>query len=298
MLNFINNIDISIVKFIQNYLSFGLLDYIMYGITQLGDLYAFILLAVILYWAIDKRFAYKFFFAFVGSALVNSVLKVIVQRPRPYNEPGIESVFTKTHGYSFPSGHSQATGVIFYSMNNEFGKKNKIIRGLLIALLVLVPLSRVYLGQHYLTDVIAGASIGILMSYLMFKLFDLMKDKEHIYPLFIIPVIVVIMIIFRNGDYGSYKDLFVAAGGYIGFTSGYAIEKIYVKHDVKTNIQNKILKVLIGLIGVAIVYFGLKFVFPNNNLLLDSLRYALVALFAALGAPFLFAKIFKNNKEI
>ena len=39
-----------------------------------------------------------------------------------------------------------------------------------------------YLGQHYLTDVIVGAIIGILMSILAFKLFDLMKDKEHIYP--------------------------------------------------------------------------------------------------------------------
>lgn len=297
MFESINKLDLSFVKWIQKVLGSNFLDVIMFGITQLGDMYAFILLAVILYWAVNKKFAYKFFLAFVGSSLVNSVFKVIVKRPRPY-KLGAESIFTETHGYSFPSGHSQAAGVIYYSMMDEYGKKNKVIKYIVISFLILVPFSRIYLGQHFLTDVIVGALVGIVMSYFMFKLFDMMKDKEHIYPLFVIPVIVVLLIVlaFFKKDYGDFKDLYVAAGGYVGFTAGYALEKIYVKHNVNTSITNRILKVLIGLVGVAIVYFGLKFIFPANNLILDAIRYMFVALFAAFGAPYLFTLIFPNEE--
>lgn len=302
-MDFIVNIDKAVGQFIQDYLSNGFLDKLFLFITELGDIYFFIILAVAMYWIYNKRFAYKFFFAFVGSALVNTIAKVSVKRNRPYdlNEDNmIFSVGKESTGYSFPSGHSQATGVIFHSMNKEFGI-NKIVKGLLIAHLVLVPFSRLYLGQHYLSDVIVGVLIGIIMSIVMFKLFDLMKDKEHIYPLYAIPVIIVLLIVFNNKDYGAFKDMFVAAGGYIGFTIGYAIEKLYIKHNVNTSVKNKIIKMVIGLIGVAIVYLGLSSLFDKideASLILDAIRYSLVAIFAAAGAPYLFTKLFKDGKEL
>ncbi|VEU80659.1 phosphatase PAP2 family protein [Haploplasma axanthum] len=290
-----DKIDISIVKWIQSNLRSNFMDYLMYMITQIGSSYFFIVLVVLLYWLVDKRFAYKFFFAFVGSALFNSIFKVIVKRVRPYTYEGITDIFETTHGYSFPSGHSQATGVIYYSMMDEYGKKNKVVKGLLIATLILVPFSRVYLGQHFLTDVLVGALIGLIVSHFMFKLFDKMKDKEHIYPLYAIPVIIIALLFFVGKDYGSYKDLFVAGGGYIGFTISYALEKLYVKHNVVTNITNKVLKALIGLVSTFAIYFILKEVFPDQSLIFDFIRYLIVTCYAGLAVPFIFTKIFKNK---
>lgn len=286
--------DINIIKWIQSNLRNNFFDYLFYGITQLGDQYAFILVVAIIYWTIDKKFAYKMFFGFLGTSLVNSGLKVLFKRPRPYLDIAIDSVFTETHGYSFPSGHSSSIGSLSYSIYDEYGRKNRTIKIILLLAIILVPFSRMYLGQHYLTDVLAGVGLGVLTTLLMFKIFDKLGDKEHIYALYLIPVIIIVMLIFMGGDYSKFKDMFVAGGAYIGFSLGYYLEKEYVKLNVKANLLTNILKVIIGLIGVVIIYVGIKAI-PVTHLLFDSLRYLLMAAFAAVGAPYLFTKIFKQN---
>lgn len=297
MIDSINKFDYNIIKWIQDNIQNSFLDVIFKIITELGDKMVFILIVMILFWAVNKRFAYKFLFAFIGSAFINQVAKMAIQRPRPFKEDGIISIGSETGGSSFPSGHSQSSAVIFYGLNDEYGKRNKIIRAILIGILILVPLSRMYLAQHYLTDVVVGTLIGLLSAYLMFNLFKLFKDKEHIYPLYGIPVVVLVLLIFLNKDYNSYKDIFVAGAGYIGFTIGYAIEKIYIKHNVETSITNRILKVFIGLVIVAILYFGLKYLFAlinEESFILDFIRYLTIALTATTLIPMLFKSVFKE----
>lgn len=295
-MNKLEQIDLDIVKWIQKSLSSNIMDTIIYSITHLGDKFFFIFLAVVIFWAVDKKFAFKLTISFIGSAAVNVVLKNIFLRPRPYNNGAI-SIGPKTHGTSFPSGHSQASGVLFYSINDEYGKKYKYMRYLAIFILIMVPFSRMYLGQHYLTDVLTGSIIGIIAAIVGFKLFDLMKDKEHIYPLFVIPVFMVALIVLYSKGYDDVKDIFVAVGGYVGFVVGYAIEKLYIKHDVDTTWLNRIYKIIIGLIITASLYFGLKFIFPEESLIFDFIRYTVIAFSATAIIPYLFTKIFKQDKE-
>lgn len=290
----INQFDLSIIKWLQDNLRSNFMDFLMNLLTHLGDMYIFTLIVVIIYWAIDKRFAYKFAIAFIASAAVNAGLKNIFMRNRPFLEEGVTSISKETHGTSFPSGHSQASGVIYYSLNNEYGK-NRYLKIFSYFVLIIVPFTRMYLGQHYLTDVLFGAIIGILVTIGMFKLFEIMKDKEHIYPLFAIPIFLVLMVILHNKGYSNAKDIFVAGGGYIGFTLGYAIEKLYVKHDVSTTILNRILKVVGGLVIVLGSYFLLKTVFPEQSLIFDSIRYFLIAIIASCLVPYLFTLVFKEK---
>lgn len=299
MIDKLQAIDLNIIKWIQSTFSFKFLDYVMYALTHLGDKFVFILIGVIIFWTIDKKFAYKLVLAFLGSAVANAVLKKLFMRPRPYKEVGVRSIITDTHGTSFPSGHSQASGVLFYSLNNEYGSKYKYMKYLSYAILIIVPLTRMYLGQHYLTDVIVGTIIGIVAAIVGFKLFDLMGEKEHIYPLYLIPVFIVALLViypWRNvaAGYENVKDMFVASGGFIGFVIGYAVEKLYVKHNVQTTFTNKVLKLVSGLIIIASLYFGMKFVFPDNSLIFDLIRYGVVGFAASAGVPYLFTKVFKQ----
>lgn len=297
MLDIINKIDYNIISWLENNLRNNVFDNLFKIITEIGDKFVFILIVVILFWVVNKRFAYKFLFAFIGSAFINQVAKMIIKRPRPFYEEGITSVGKESSGYSFPSGHSQSTGIIYYSFNDEFGKKNKIIKIVLIAILILVPFSRMYLAQHYLTDVLVGTIIGIISAIIMYKIFDFFKEKEHIYPLFAIPIVLIVLTLLINKDYNKYHEIFIAGAGYIGFTIGYAIEKIYIKHDVNTTFQNKIFKVIIGLLILGIAFFGLKELFliiSVESMLLDFIRYLTVALIATIFIPYLFTKIFKQ----
>lgn len=97
------------------------------------------------------------------NAGLNWVIKHIIQRPRPD-----ESLRLVTEeGYSFPSGHAMVTTafyglIIFFVYNNIKNKalRNAICIGLSL-LIVLIDFSRVYLGVHYLTDVLSGTLISI-----------------------------------------------------------------------------------------------------------------------------------------
>lgn len=101
---------------------------------------------------------------------INWIIKHIIQRPRP----DVSIRLVEESGYSFPSGHAMIStafyGLIIYYIwthcENKI-KRNIICIGLAF-LIVLIDFSRVYLGVHYLSDVIAGSLISI--AYLIFAI--------------------------------------------------------------------------------------------------------------------------------
>jgi membrane-associated phospholipid phosphatase len=274
--------DMSILRGIQS-LRNPFFDWFFYIITQIGDQYVFILVAVIIYWTVSKTFAHKFVFAFIFSAAINSGLKAVFKRVRPFYYPGVEvEPHWITSGYSFPSGHAQAAGVLGYTANHV-SKYTKYgwLKYVGLAIMILVPLSRVYLGQHFPSDVIVGVLLAYLFAHVAFKAVDLMGDDEHIYTLMLAPLFIILMFFVRN------HDLYIAAGGFVGFAVGYYLEKRFVQFDVKAVLWIQIVKVVFGLIIAFAIKEGFKFIFPDA-LFFDFVRYLLIGVWAALGAPYVF----------
>lgn len=136
-------------------------------ITFFGGFH-FILLFVlfmIFFCKIHSRF---FTINIVGNVLINQVLKHIFLRPRP---TGINLIIED--GYSFPSGHSMAAaafyGFFIYLILNSKETKNKkiLFTTLLVLLILLIGISRIYLGVHYASDVLAGFSLSIIYVILL-----------------------------------------------------------------------------------------------------------------------------------
>ena len=137
------------------------------GITQLGGVIGLIAIATILSIAIKNKRTSLLIWGNLGiSALLNQILKYIIQRPRPTEYRIIDE-----SGYSFPSGHSMVSAafygfliyLIFKNVKNKYLKWGLII--LLSFLIIMIGTSRIYLGVHYTSDVLAGFLISI--SYLI-----------------------------------------------------------------------------------------------------------------------------------
>ena len=125
------------------------------------------LISFSLFFAIkDKKIRWSIVINAITAALLNFVIKNIIQRPRPIGHRLIDE-----KGYSFPSGHSMVSmafyGYLIYIINKNV--ENKVIRIvstiLLTALIILIGLSRIYLGVHYPSDVCGGFCVAL--SYLM-----------------------------------------------------------------------------------------------------------------------------------
>jgi membrane-associated phospholipid phosphatase len=106
--------------------------------------------------------------AFLASTLLANGLKIVIKRPRPFETyPDIIYKKGKGGGYSFPSGHTTTAFATATSLSMAFPKWYVIIPSYSYALAV--GYSRMYLGVHYPTDVIAGMLLGIGTSFVMFK---------------------------------------------------------------------------------------------------------------------------------
>ena len=137
------------------------------NITQLGGAIFLVVLSTILLIVIkDKKIGLCIWINLAVSAILNQILKHIIQRPRP-----TEFRIIDESGYSFPSGHSMVStafyGFLIYLIYKKV--KNKYLKWTLISflsiLILLIGISRIYLGVHYTSDVLAGFLISI--SYLI-----------------------------------------------------------------------------------------------------------------------------------
>ncbi|HPG42915.1 MAG TPA: hypothetical protein PLJ98_03805, partial [Acholeplasmataceae bacterium] len=85
-------------------------------------------------------------------------------------------------------------------------------------------------------------------------------------------------------------------GGFVGFAVGYYVEKRWIKFDVKAVWWIQIIKVVFGLAIAFLIKEGLKVVFPEK-IFFDFIRYLLIGVWAACGAPFIFKHVISHFKK-
>ncbi|MCI6627600.1 MAG: phosphatase PAP2 family protein [Tenericutes bacterium] len=154
---------------------------VMKVITWFGSATCLILLTIILFIVLKNKITgFLIAINLVIVTILNQLLKFVLQRPRPDDYRLIDE-----SGYSFPSGHSMISmafyGYLIYLIyKSKFNKYVKIILITIFVFLILfIGISRIYLGVHYTSDVIAGILLSISYLIVFIKLFK--NDKEECY---------------------------------------------------------------------------------------------------------------------
>jgi membrane-associated phospholipid phosphatase len=134
-------------------------------VTYFGDEIAFLVIALVLFWCVDKKLGYYVMSVGFFGTLANQFLKITCRIPRPWvldeNFTILEQAREAASGYSFPSGHTQNAVGTFGAL--ALMAKHPWIRRGCVALMILVPLSRMYLGVHTPMDVLVAAGMALLL---------------------------------------------------------------------------------------------------------------------------------------
>ena len=252
-----------------------------------------------LYWVWNKEMG-----IFLGTNVLvgtvwNPLFKNMALRRRPYFDHEAIQCLKPVHdgdirdiaiqGYSFPSGHSSNSAILYGSfpvavrrtatLPAELKKKVlTLVRVIALVMPLLVGLSRVLLGVHYPTDVLAGWALGILVvilvSYLQKKI-----RKRHLLHLMLVIVSLPGLFFCRTNDY------YTCLGIMCGFFLSVAFDEKYVRFESTRSLPCAVLRMVFGMAFYFLLNTLFKLPFPEDFLssattaqfLVRLVRYLLVS---------------------
>jgi membrane protein DedA with SNARE-associated domain/membrane-associated phospholipid phosphatase len=179
-------VDLAVFNFLQS-LRTSAIDHIMVAISALGGVYVLLPLAiVVLAWLAVRRCWHTagYWLAAVGSyEIFVQILKYTLARERPMNLYGHRAI----EQFSFPSGHATSSMVVYGFLTFLLSRKQTAnVRVAIMAtaaiLVALIGFSRVYLGAHWLSDVLAGFALGLAWVTLLAAVYTHYGIVEDVQP--------------------------------------------------------------------------------------------------------------------
>lgn len=280
------------------------MDTLMALVTELGGETVFLAAALVLFWCVDKRQGYYMMAVGFLGTLTSQFLKITCRVPRPWvQDPGftiVESAREAASGYSFPSGHSQSS-VGTFGVIARCSRK-KWVRIVCIAICVLVPFSRMYLGVHFPSDVLVGSGMALGFIALLYPV--CYKDGgKHIPALFGVMIALAAAFVAyvelfpfpadidQHNLESAIKNSYTLMGALLGMVIVYFVDEKKLHFPTGGKWYAQVLKVLGGLVLVLAVKSGLKAPLDTlfgGHMIARGLRYMLLVLAAGIVWPLTF----------
>lgn len=283
------------------------LDGVMSIVTYLGAEAGFLVLALLMFWCVNKREGYYLMTVGFFGTVINQFCKLCFRIPRPWvQDPSftiVESARAEATGYSFPSGHTQNAVGTFgaIAVMTEKGW----LRALAILAAVVVPFSRMYLGVHTPLDVSVAAITALV---LVFGLRPLFRQRsgyrgEKLYGLFALTALVslcfVLYVEFWHfpADIDSenlasgVKNAWTLLGATLGVLLAYWLDENWIGFDTEAVWWAQLLKLILGAALVLAVKSLLKaplLALCGGHEAAHAIRYFLVVLTAGTIWPLTF----------
>jgi undecaprenyl-diphosphatase len=289
--------QLAIMEFFQH-ISSPQLDTAMQYITMLGEETLFIIATCTCLWAMSKHRGFVLFSTLFTALIGTGILKATIRAPRPFQviaEIEGKRLATAT-GYSFPSGHTTGAAAFYSALGRTIGRK--WISAVCAAIILLVGISRMYLGVHWPIDVFGGLALGITVTFVTTRWYASLFTRKARLAKFCAAVGIIsstsallLAILLETGiaDPVGFTDLLklmsLSSGGYLGFLW----EERHIRYSTAGSRTTKLVRVLAG-IGVILAIQGLKAILPDLYIS-TVFRYASIGLWITALYPFLGTRI-------
>jgi glycerophosphoryl diester phosphodiesterase/membrane-associated phospholipid phosphatase len=284
-------------------------------ISFLGDEEFYLLLLPLTYWAINRRLGLRLGAILLVSASLNGVLKLGFTTPRPsFLRPEI-GLLTET-SFGLPSGHAQ-NAVAFWGLL-AVHLRSWLPRLLLLVLIGGITWSRIHLGVHFVEDSLVGGLVGaalvgvfLLLEPRFVRWWQRVGTTERMLASLVAGLGWVAPAVLLSGrlqgvdfPWPGIEDLAEMTGASSVVTpaatlSGFGIGLAWLQarggFDHRGPLPRRFARVLVGLLGVLLLYLGLAAVFPSGEgpaeLALRAVRYGLIGAWVGGIAPWVFLRL-------
>ncbi len=321
-MDWLMEIEMSFILFLQQLGNW--LEVPFQGFTFLGNELFFLLVMPAIYWSINPQIGFRAGMMLVLSGGLNSCVKMLFHSPRPYWVDARVQALSSETSFGIPSGHAQNSAAIWGIIATSIRKKWALAAAAVVVFFI--GLSRLYLGVHFIRDVLVGWLIGALLVVLYLKLekptakwlaarsFGVQLLISFVFSIFLIALGILCQATSTGWELPSawinqavaagaeaptpysLEGVITIAGVAFGFTAGYAWwQKKFGKPEIKASSIKRLARYLIGLLGILALYIGLKYIFPQEPIIVEGVfrfvRYALIGVWVSAAAPLLFKKL-------
>lgn len=300
------------------------LDGVMKFFSFLGKVEFYLILVPLIYWNIDSRLGFRMLLVLIFTDFVGTACKNFFRQPRPYWVGEVQAITTET-SYGFVSTHASNSLAVWGLLALHF--RRTWLWVLSIFLVLMIGISRMYLGVHFLQDVVGGWIVGILvlLAFLVsepavVRWVEPRSTGFRISLGFVASLLVIAIgcaVLAFTGQFSDpiawagfstqARDLpkYITLGGALfGVVLGYEMMRRSARFKVQGTRARRLARYLLGLFGLLVLYLGLDFLFALVaaddsflGLVLRYLRYAAVTWFAIYGAPRLFLQLKLAEKD-
>jgi hypothetical protein len=292
--------------------------------TLLGSEEFFLVALPLIYWCVDAGAGLRIGAIILFTGCINDILKLSMHGPRPYWVSTQVKAFSAETTFGVPSGHAQIAVGLWGMAAAQIKRSWAWLVAIFIILMV--GLSRLYLGVHFPHDVLLGWAIGALVLWAFLRGWDVIavwaKRKSLGQQVGLAFALSMILMIFGIIGFGtlrgwvipaewlanaklagvtdlpapiSLNNTITSSAVLFGMLAGLAWMNSRGGYDTQGGVWQRAARLLPGLLGTLIFYLGLKAIFPRADdflsYFLRYIRFALVGMWISAGAPWVFQKL-------
>lgn len=289
----------------------------------LGSEDFFLIVLPLVYWCLDAALGLRIGVMLLATQATANLFKMTLHGPRPYwVSADVRGLVSET-GFGVPSGHATTAAGVWGLVAARLARTGGWIA--VSSVIFLIGFSRLYLGVHYLHDVLFGWLLGGLLLWAFLKFWDPMAARlkkmtmgAQILLAFAVSlgmILLAALVMFLSRDFVipaewianatrhggeaphplSMTTMMTTMGTLFGLFAGVAWLAPRGGFQASGPAWKRALRYAVGLVGIAIFYIGLKMVFPQGEdaaaLAFRYVRYALVGAWVSAGAPWVFSKL-------